>query len=256
MKIPLWVEEFFFQISDWFSNISPQKRPSPEKLSSCKIISHRGQHDNLSIFENTLNSFGAAKDLGAWGIEFDIRWSRDEVPVIFHDSSTLRLFGTEKNIGDLNLSEIKESFPLIPTLEETLNSFGKKIHLMIELKEKLNDKKKDLLKDLLGDLNPVEDFHFLALNPQILKQIDFVPSKTLIPVARLNALKLSQMALKNNWGGISGHYYLISKSLINKFHQNGLIIGSGHINSLNCLYRELNRNADWIFTNDLKNIIP
>ena len=40
--------------------IIPQKTPSKEDLKNCKIISHRGQHDNIKVFENTLTAFDNA----------------------------------------------------------------------------------------------------------------------------------------------------------------------------------------------------
>lgn len=173
-----------------------------------------------------------------------------------NDKNTLRLFGQEKNIGELNFSEIKESFPLIPTFEEVVNTFGKNIHLMIELKEEFNENKKSSFKNILNNIDPETDFHLLSLNPQILDQVDFISSKALLPVAEVNSTKLSRLALEKNWGGICGHYFLISNALIKKHHSRPQLIGTGHVKSINCLYREVNRGVDLIFTNDLKKLIP
>ncbi len=252
METPLWVEKNFLKISDLISNFLPQKTPTEELLKSCKIISHRGHHDNFKLFENTLEAFKAAQELGAWGIEFDLHWSLDGIPVVIHDQNTLRLFGEDKNIGELTYSQIKESFPLIPTFKEIRDTFGKKIHLMIELKEKRIDGLEEILKGLV----PMEDFHFLSLKPEILQNIKFCEKKALIPVALANTNYLSELALSKGWGGICGHYFLLSRSLITKHHKSGQLIGTGHVGSKNCLYREINRSVDWIFTNSLKKIIP
>jgi len=63
----------------------PQPVPNQIALRNCKIISHRGEHDNISAIENTLPAFDNARANGVWGIEFDIRWTADLVPVIIHD---------------------------------------------------------------------------------------------------------------------------------------------------------------------------
>ena len=59
----------------WFRWI-PRMRPSRAALEACKIVSHRGEHDNRRVFENTLAAFDAAAAAGCWGLEFDVRWTR------------------------------------------------------------------------------------------------------------------------------------------------------------------------------------
>ena len=51
------------------------------------IIGHRG----ASAFapENTMAAFNLAIESGADGIEFDVRLSRDQIPVIIHDDTLL-----------------------------------------------------------------------------------------------------------------------------------------------------------------------
>ena len=56
-------------------------------LPSPLIIAHRGDVSNAP--ENTLSAFRSAYELGADGIELDVRLTRDEHLVVFHD----RLFG-------------------------------------------------------------------------------------------------------------------------------------------------------------------
>ena len=70
------------------------------RLMDCRIISHRGEHDNRNVFENTLKSFDKALESGIFGIEFDLRWTKDLKPVVFHDGNTKRLF--KKNLTPIN----------------------------------------------------------------------------------------------------------------------------------------------------------
>ena len=55
-----------------------------------KIIAHRGVTRNDQ--ENTLPAFHKAFSEGADGLEIDVRLSKDEKPIIFHDEDTSRLF--------------------------------------------------------------------------------------------------------------------------------------------------------------------
>lgn len=251
MEIPLWIEKIFFTLSDTFYKYFPQKIPQEEKLKAVKFISHRGHHDNLKIFENTLSSFTKAEGLGAWGIELDIRWAKDDVPIIIHDPNLLRVFGKDKNISDMTFKEIRESFPLIPTLKEVIDGFGKNIHLMLELKNDYSKERENILKEILGALTPCIDYHLLSLDPEILKLIDFIPERALIPVAEINIGLLNQLAFEKNWGGVCGHYLLTPDSIIKSQHKSNRLVGTGHVASKRCLYREVNRGVDWIFTNDL-----
>ena len=71
----------------------PRPKPEESALRRCRIISHRGEHDNVTVFENTLPAFDMARDHGVWGIECDIRWTKDLVPVVYHDADLRRLSG-------------------------------------------------------------------------------------------------------------------------------------------------------------------
>ena len=46
-----------------------------------KVIAHRGDH--TQVLSNTMAAFQAALDAGAYGFEFDVRISSDDVPIDF-----------------------------------------------------------------------------------------------------------------------------------------------------------------------------
>lgn len=66
------------------------KKPGTISTNNPLIIAHRGA--SIIAPENTLAAFALAIDLGADGIELDVRLSRDGVPVVIHDA-TLRRTG-------------------------------------------------------------------------------------------------------------------------------------------------------------------
>ena len=116
MTLPPWFQEAFLKLADYIFSHYPRPIPSKEKLNHCKLISHRGAYDNRKVFENTLAAFDRIKGTGVWGIEFDIRWTKDLHPIVFHDRNLNRLFGVNQEISQLNMAELETSFPLIPTL--------------------------------------------------------------------------------------------------------------------------------------------
>jgi len=251
MSIPLWLETAFLQTADFMYARIPQAVPDKERLAACKIISHRGEHDNRAVFENTMPAFERVEAAGVWGIEFDLRWTRDLHPVVFHDEQLSRLAGTNQPISRLTLAQLKKDFGFIPAVEEVVARFGKSLHLMIEIKDDAYpqpDYQKKILKALLAPLEPKRDFHFLALCPTLFRNVDFVPPETCLPIAQTNLSVISEEAICKHYGGITGHYLLMTDRIRRRHRAQHQGVGTGFVNSLNCLFREINRNSEWIFS--------
>ena len=187
MELPYWLEIRLMQVCDLIFALIPQQAPTVENLRKCKIISHRGQHDNLKVFENTLTAFDHVLETdGIWGVEMDFRWTKDLYPVVSHDPDLQRLYGSNILISDTTLDELKQLCPQIPTLEEVLKRYGGKLHLMVEAKEEHYPKPEEqnrILKELFEAFEPKKDFHLLSLDPNMLEMIKFVDTSAKILVA-------------------------------------------------------------------------
>ncbi len=94
-----------------------------------KVIGHRGAAGYAP--ENSLESIKTAADLGVKWIELDVKLTKDEVPIIFHDDSLDRTTNAHGNVKDMLFEDIKqlecgswygESFSgiAIPSLEEVI----------------------------------------------------------------------------------------------------------------------------------------
>lgn len=85
----------------------PQKRPDKEALQYDHpiILAHRG--GSLIAPENSMSAFKKAAGLGVHGFEIDIRLSKDEEIVVFHDEFINRTTDGEGRIADMTLSELK-----------------------------------------------------------------------------------------------------------------------------------------------------
>jgi len=238
---------------NWIMAGIPQPVPDQVALRNCRIISHRGEHDNISVIENTLPAFDTARANGVWGIECDIRWTADLIPVIYHDSCGQRLFGNPARVSELAFADLRAQMPLIPSLTELAGEFGGNTHLMLEIKAEHYpqlQRQKAILREQLSTLSPGLDYHFLALEPELFARVDFVPRNVCLPVAQLNTSRLSRAALTTRCGGLSGHFLLLTDKLRQRHELAGQRVGTGFISSKNCLFRELNRGIEWIFSND------
>ena len=253
MKFLNSLENSIQALLDAFFALWPQPFPAEERLRNCKIVSHRGEYDNQIVFENTLAAFDQARAASVWGIECDLRWTRDLQPVVIHDSDLLRVFGLNVRICEVTLSELKSACSLVPSLGEVIQRYGKRLHLMLEIKKEMYpdpEYQNQVLADAFSSLKPCQNFHVISMSPQMFKLIDFVDPSAFIAVARFNILKLSKLVRHKKYGGLAGHYFFLTKSILQKHHDNQQKVGTGYIGSRNCLFRELNRGTDWLFSNN------
>ena len=100
-------------------------------------FSHRGLH-NKKYPENSLGAFQYSKEK-CFGIELDVRLTKDNQVVVFHDENLQRMCKVNKNIQDLTLDELREcrlkdTGFTIPTLEEVLDLIHDEVPIIIELK--------------------------------------------------------------------------------------------------------------------------
>lgn len=247
------LQNALMRLVDGVTALIPRPLPGREALQQCRLVSHRGEHDNRQVYENTLAAFAAARDAGVWGIECDIRWTADLVPVVAHDSDGRRVFGDAGVLRELSFGELRERMPLVPSLEELVREFGGDRHLMLEIKAESYpqpEHQKTILAGLMSGLEPARDYHFLALDPALFSHVDFAPPTCLLPVAEFNVQALSETSLAAGYAGLAGHYLLLGNALKRLHEARGQRIGTGHIGSRNALFRELNRGVEWIFSND------
>jgi glycerophosphoryl diester phosphodiesterase len=97
------------------------------------IIGHRGA--SAVALENTIAAFEAAIAAGADGIEFDVRLSRDGVPVIIHDDTLSRTHGVRRRVVDLTAEELRSVG--VPSLRELFELMaGNGLLLCLEIKSR------------------------------------------------------------------------------------------------------------------------
>jgi glycerophosphoryl diester phosphodiesterase len=97
------------------------------------IIGHRGA--SAVAPENTMAAFQEAIAAGADGIEFDVRLSRDGVPVIIHDSTLRRTTGLPHRVADLTWQELESLKVAVPSLQQLFTLFeGNDLGLYLEMK--------------------------------------------------------------------------------------------------------------------------
>lgn len=101
-----------------------------------KIIGHKGAAWYAT--ENTIESFVQAIKIWCDRAELDVRVTKDNFVVVFHDKELSKLTNWVWTIEELNLNEIKKlsywTWWSIPTLQDVIDVCKDKIDLQIELK--------------------------------------------------------------------------------------------------------------------------
>ncbi len=97
------------------------------------IIAHRGA-SYLAKQDNTLEAFQLAIDIGADYVEFDVRQTKDEQLIVFHDNNIKGYLISDTNYKDICDETEKYGFKP-PLLSEVLELCHEKIKLDIEIKE-------------------------------------------------------------------------------------------------------------------------
>lgn len=246
------VEHRLLRTIDRLFEQRPPAPPDDRSLARCRVVSHRGEHDGRTLLENTLPAFDAAVALGVWGIECDLRWTRDLAPVVVHDADLRRVFGLDRTVAACRLEELQKDCPGLPTLAEVIGRYGGRAHLMVELKQEPYPdplRQNRVLEELFAGLAPGVDFHLLSLAPEMFRRAPFAPPAACLPMARWNVPQLSRLALRRGYAGVAGHYALVGGPVIRRHHGAGQGVGTGYPRSLPVLIREINRGVDWLFCN-------
>jgi glycerophosphoryl diester phosphodiesterase len=84
-----------------------------------KFYAHRGASADFP--EHTMAAYRGAIEQGALGFECDIRITKDEVPILWHDASMKKEAKNNAIIANQSFAQIKQIYPAVMTLNELLD---------------------------------------------------------------------------------------------------------------------------------------
>ncbi|MEZ0537833.1 glycerophosphodiester phosphodiesterase family protein [Caldicellulosiruptoraceae bacterium PP1] len=151
-----------------------------------KPIAHRGLHNNnIECPENSIEAFRKAIKYG-YPIELDVRITKDNQVIVFHDNSLKRLVGIDNIIENSTYDELSK-YSLyndinfnhkIPLLNEVLELVAGSVPLLIEIKNEgdvgsLEENLLKILKNYKGkyaiqSFNPLSLLWFKKQDPDII----------------------------------------------------------------------------------------
>lgn len=248
----LWLDRLFLAAAEAVYRRRPGPAPTPQQLRDCCVISHRGERDDRTVFENTVAAFEPLRGSGVFGIEFDVRWTKDHVPVVFHDADLQRLFGEPARLADLTWDELHRRRPEIPDLHGLVRRYVDEFHLMVELKADPHadpDTQNRRLAEALAPALARGRAHVLSLRPDLLDRLPAIPAARTLGIARLNTDAISGEALARGRGGMAGHFSALRHRHIERHRAAAQVVGSGLPASREVLFHEAARGVTHVFTN-------
>ena len=236
------------------------------------IIGHRGA--SAVAPENTMAAFREAIAVGADGIEFDVRLTRDGVPVVIHDSTLRRTGRLPHRVADLTWAEVSKvdvgrwfsgSFgsETIPSLAELFTLFqSKNSTLYLEMKSDSASDQRALAEACARAIDEhslkervlVECFQLPAL--KILKKVDpgiktvalFEPSFT--NTSLLSDQRIINQAIDAGAAALALHHRLARESLVQKAKAEGLHVAVWTVDDPAWIERARATGIDALITND------
>jgi glycerophosphoryl diester phosphodiesterase len=236
------------------------------KKSKPLFVAHRGARDEAP--ENSRSAFDAALSYPVDGIEFDVRITRDGVPVIHHDRSLIRTSGSRKKIesllfGELSQIDIGSRFSKkfknerILTFEKTIDLYSKSTRLFVEIKSDEDDHLSEISRivtiKVLETINKRVPLKYLAnisvlsFNIQIL---DFARRKTpgLKYVYNLSESSIKKESYPSYINGLCLPVNKLSEAFTDKAGKGGYRVLTYTCNTPEHLKKALEAGADVIMT--------
>ena len=149
---------------------------------------HRGLH-RPGVPENSLAAFAAAADRG-FGIELDVRLSRDGEAIVFHDAELDRMTVHNGPIARRSRDELATivlagSRETIPSLGQVFDRIAGRVPILVEIKTRRNEHPADLCLAVDRELaryrghcavisfDPRVSRHFARRSPQVTRGLSF-----------------------------------------------------------------------------------
>ena len=241
------------------------------------IMAHRGESGNIP--ENTILALEAAVKIGVDVLESDIRFTKDDVPILFHDDDLERTTGVSGSVRKKTLDELLEidlgrnfttdigqTYPFrgkglkVVTLDEALKRFPDTI-LNLDIKDTFREVPDEVAR-ILHENQRTEKIMIASFHPPQLKR--FREKAPMIPTsAHPNEIKNFVIGTRMRMMGVfvrsvafkafqvpewSGSIQVVTPKFIKAAHDRDLAVHVWTINDRENMERLLNMEVNGIFT--------
>ncbi|MCR6096767.1 glycerophosphodiester phosphodiesterase [Salipaludibacillus agaradhaerens] len=230
-----------------------------------KIIAHRGNKRHAP--ENTMAAFRSASMYPVDGIEFDLQFTKDKIPVVIHDSTIDRTTNGRGAVSSYTLSELQqfdagvlfdETFfgERIPTFSEVLTwASHETFQLHVELKKQTtqeNDFVKRCIEEIIEydllDRAVISSFY----HPYLVEVKKLCPDLHTAFLTKVPILRAIKYAKKIEAEAIHIRHSYHAMRYYRRWAKKGLTVRAYNVHTIKEAFRCAARNVDAIITNDPK----
>jgi len=232
------------------------------------IVAHRGANEEAP--ENTRSAFDAALKYPVDGIEFDIRITREGIPVIHHDKTLSRITGSRRKIESCFFDELadsdwgswfskKYSTERILTFEKTIDLYCRRTRLFVEIKTdeeySLSETSRILTLKVLEIIKKKVphkysgSIYILCFNPKLL-EFAYNKAQAYKYVFNLSGASLTQASYPSYIHGLCLPIANLSGSFMEKAKTGGYSVLTYSCNTLEQATKALNFGAEVIMTDN------
>jgi len=232
------------------------------------IVAHRGANEEAP--EYTRSAFDAALKYPVDGIEFDIRITREGIPVIHHDKTLSRITGSRRKIESCFFDELadsdwgswfskKYSTERILTFEKTIDLYCRRTRLFVEIKTdeeySLSETSRILTLKVLEIIKKKVphkysgSIYILCFNPKLL-EFAYNKAQAYKYVFNLSGASLTQASYPSYIHGLCLPIANLSGSFMEKAKTGGYSVLTYSCNTLEQATKALNLGAEVIMTDN------
>ncbi|MFD9320276.1 glycerophosphodiester phosphodiesterase [Streptomyces sp. NPDC057456] len=213
-------------------------------------VAHRG--DPYRFRENTLASLRSALDQGADAVEFDVRLTRDGVPVLLHDETLKRLWEQDRPLRSLSAAEVRGlTAGAVPTLAEALAATAGS-RLMLDLPGTREARTARRIVDVVREAGAADRVYYCA------DAIAMLAVRAADPSAEI-ALTCTSLApprpalldaVKPRW--LNYRFSLVDRDLAARVHHDGHLLSVWTPDTRRSMRRLIDLGVDSITTNRIE----
>ncbi|MFE2419204.1 glycerophosphodiester phosphodiesterase [Streptomyces hokutonensis] len=216
-------------------------------MENVTAVGHRG--DPYRARENTLDSLRSALEQGADAVEFDVRVTRDGVPVLLHDETLQRLWEVDRPLKSLSVDEVRGlTDGGVPTLVEALAATeGSRV--MVDLPGVADPGAVRRIVDVIGECGAADRAYYCAGADWMLAVRAADPSAeialtwTSLAPPRPAVLE----AVRPRW--LNYRFTLVDRDLVARVHRDGYLLSVWTPDTRRSMRRLLDLGVDSITTN-------
>ena len=217
------------------------------KLYPVQVIAHRGA--SAYVQDNTIEAFRLAHEMGADGIELDVRRTKDGELVIFHDAS-LEVDGARVRIADLTLEELQAidlNGCTMPTLDQALDYLKTTgMTVQVELKEEGTGGD---CADAVRRHGMNDQVFFISFSLPALNEVKYEdPSARIGYICRAVPTDVAKLAQLYDLYALLPRQAIVNEKLVNTVHAAGLKLGTWTINDAESVSQLSQMGVDYIAT--------